>query len=142
MIQLEITFENTITVKDYNFLRQAVDWEEIEQLQAQKGINNSSFLITAVYETQTIGVARVVSDGGYIYLIVDVIVHPSYQGLGIGKELISKIMTYIDSEIKDGQRALINIMSAKGKEPFYKKCGFIENPTNHSGAGMTQWIIK
>jgi hypothetical protein len=39
-----------------------------------------------------------------------------------------------------GQKVYVNLMSAKGKEPFYKKFGFEERPNDKVGAGMTQWI--
>ena len=34
----------------------------------------------------------------------------------------------------------VNLMSAKGRESFYKQFVFIERPDDKFGAGMTQWI--
>jgi len=36
----------------------------------------------------------------------------------------------------------VNLMSAKGREPFYEKFGFNVRPNENRGAGMDQWIQK
>ena len=137
-----IDYVHMITVKDYNFLRKSVGWNEIEPAQAQAGINNSSFLVAAVNDEKTVGMARLVCDGGYVAVIVDVIVLPEYQGKGIGKCLLQKVMDYIIGNLKDGQSVFVNLMAAKGRESFYRKFGFIERPNENLGCGMTQWISK
>lgn len=59
---------------------------------------------------------------------------PEYQGKGIGKKLMDKIMGYFDRRgIRD---AMIGLMAAKGKEGFYKKYGFMTRPNKKHGAGM------
>ena len=35
----------------------------------------------------------------------------------------------------------LNLNSAKGKEPFYAKLGFVERPNEDAGAGMNQWLV-
>ena len=137
---MEIKYTDKISVADYNYLRKSVEWAELESNQALEGINNSAYLISAVVNNKTVGVTRVVSDGGYIALIVDVIVSPDFQGNGIGKTMMRKAMDYIKSTVSNGRIVLVNIMSAKGKESFYSQFGFEERPTEKLGAGMTQWI--
>ncbi len=58
---------------------------------------------------------------GLYYLIVDVVVHKDYQGKGIGKLLIEKIVKFVEDNTKEGQRASINLISMKDKEEFYEK---------------------
>ncbi len=133
-------FVHTISVADYNHLRRSVGWAVVEETQAQAGICNSFFLVAAVDNGHTVGLTRVVSDGGYFMLIADVIVLPDYQGKGIGRAMIEQAMARIRAHIKPGQSAMINLMAAKGKESFYKQFGFIERPNDRSGAGMAQYI--
>ena len=68
-------------------------------------------------------------------------VKPKYQKQGIGKKLVSECIAYIDSQLKDGWRIKIIIVSAKGKEQFYEKFGFEQRPNEHDGAGMQVWRI-
>lgn len=135
-----IDYFHTISVEEYNFLRKSVGWKEIQSEQAQKGLDHSSYLVTAVDREETVGLARLVSDSGYIAVIVDVIVLPEYQRQGIGKSLMQKVLDYIKRNLEDGQSVLINLMAAKGKEPFYSQFGFEKRPTEDQGCGMTQWI--
>jgi len=139
---MTIDYKNDISVQDYNFLRKSVGWNEININQAKVGISNSLYLITANNMNKTIGLVRVVGDGGYIAVIVDVIVLPEYQGKGIGKSLIQKIMELINNDLKEGESVFVNLMAAKGKEPFYRQFGFIDRPNEIMGCGMTQWIRK
>ena len=137
-----IDYKNDISVEDYNYLRKSVGWNEIDITQAKVGISNSLYLITAIHMNKTIGLVRVVGDGGYVAIIVDVIVLPDYQGIGIGKILLQKIMKFINSGLLEGQSVFINLMSAKGRETFYKQFGFTERPNELMGCGMTQWIKR
>lgn len=142
MTCLQIKYGNTISVDDYNYLRKSVGWNEISAKQAQTGINNSTYIVSAVYKDKTVGAARVVSDGGYIAVIVDVIVLPEFQGKEIGKTMMKMVMEFIKSNIAEGEGVFVNLMSAKGRESFYKQFDFIERPNDKFGAGMTQWISK
>jgi len=137
---LDIKYVKQISVEDYNYLRKSVGWAEIERSQALAGINNSAFIISALVNDKTAGAARVVSDGGYIVVIADVMVLPEYQGNGIGKTMMQKVMDFIKGNVNEGQCVFVNLMAAKGKEPFYSQFGFETRPNESLGAGMTQHI--
>ena len=137
---MEIHYMNTISEKDYNRLRKSVEWDEIPTKRAQTGLNNTAFQIVAVAGSVPVGMARVISDGGYIRYVADVVVHPDFQGYGIGQTMLNKIMEHIHSDVEDNDKILVCLMAAKGKESFYKKFGFGERPNDDFGAGMSQWI--
>jgi predicted GNAT family N-acyltransferase len=52
-------------------------------------------------------------------------------------KIVSDIMKYIKEEYPKG--TMVCLMSAKGKENFYKKFGFVERPNENYGAGMIQF---
>jgi GNAT superfamily N-acetyltransferase len=135
-----IEYVNKISLADYTGLRHSVGWSAVEDAQAKIGIDNSFFLVVAMAQGRAVGMTRVVSDGGYFMLIVDVVVHPDYQGKGIGYEMMAQVMAHIHAYLQPGQSAMVNLMAAKGKEPFYEKFGFIERPNDKLGAGMVQTI--
>lgn len=134
------TYTNKITVEQYNGLRKSVGWTEIQQELAEKGLENSAFLIMLTDDDVPVGMARVITDYGYIVLVADVIVHPAYQAKGYGKIIMTKVMEYIYKNTAPGQKKAINLMVAPGKEGFYRKFGFIERPNDKQGPGMTQYI--
>ena len=138
----DVQYVKKISVSDYNMLRKSAGWNEIAKAQAQTGINNSAFLVSAKFEEKTVGMARLITDGGYIAIIVDVIVLPEFQRKGIGKTMMTMLMEYIQDSITKGEGVFINLMAAKGRESFYKQFGFIERPNDKLGSGMTKWISK
>lgn len=75
-----------------------------------------------------VGMARIVSDGGYTYFITDVIVHPDYQGYHIGTELISRVLDYIQKDVMDGETVMVSLMAAYKRDSFYHRFGFPSRP--------------
>lgn len=137
-----IRYDHNLEVADYNKLRASAGWGTMPEKQAQAGLNRSDFVIAAKNDHETIGMSRVLTDGGCVALILDVVVLPQYQGHGIGRALMQAVMAYIEGRIDEGEVSHICLMAAKGKEGFYKKFGFEERPNDKSGAGMTKWIRK
>ena len=137
---MDVTFKNRIPVKDYIRLRRTADWNELSRRQVRTGLRNSALQLAARHKRKTVGMARVVGDGGYVMLIVDVIVLPEYRGKGIGTKIMEKLMECIHESIKDGEGVMVQLMSAKGRENFYKRFGFATRPNDALGPGMSQWI--
>lgn len=137
-----LNYLNKISVENYNALRKSVGWPEIEKNQARTGLINTIYLLAAVEDGQTIGMARLVGDGGYVNYIADVVVRPDCQGRGIGKYMLQQILDYIDGNLTAGQTAFVCLMAAHGKEPFYEKLGFSRRPNEKMGSGMDLWVRK
>ena len=68
--------------------------------------------------SRLIGAGRALADGVDCSYICDVAVHPTHQGSGIGKEIISKLV-----DRSRGHKKII-LYAVPGKEPFYRKLGF------------------
>jgi GNAT superfamily N-acetyltransferase len=136
-----ITFRNEIPEKEYNDMRENAGWRRLGPEQARTGLDNSAYLISAWDEERPVGIARVISDMGYIYLIADVIVIPKYQGCGIGRSLLEHIEAWLNEIKKQRPTIMVYLMAAEGKEGFYEKFGFRRRPgADHMGAGMSKWI--
>ena len=140
-MQEMITYKNEIPAGDYNDLRVGAGWRSLDLQQAETGLRNAAFLISAWDGARPVGVARVISDRGYIYLIVDVIVAPDYQRLGIGTRMIRAIEDWLAREKEGKPTMMVYLMAAEGKESFYEQFGFRRRPgEGHMGAGMTKWM--
>ncbi|MGF7144560.1 GNAT superfamily N-acetyltransferase [Anaerotaenia torta] len=133
--------ENSLQYADYFSLRQCIGWDNLSQEQTIQALKKSLYDIVAIDKERVIGMGRLIGDGLY-YIIADVIVIPEYQGKGIGSELIKRIVDYADRQTPAGSRASIQLIAAKGKEPFYEKMGFKQLPNEHCGAGMRKIIHK
>ncbi len=86
--------------------------------------------------------ARVVGDGGYVFFICDVIVHPDYQSQGLGRKIIENVLGWLEDQVEEGETIMVNLMSAMNKEEFYGKLGFHKRPFGNHGSGMSRWISK
>ena len=139
---MNITFTNFVSVEDYALLRASAGWRAIHPEQAKAGIDGSAFVVAAKDGEKTVGVARLIWDGGYGALIKDVLVLPDYQEQGIGKEMVARIIGFLESKLKPGYGIAVDLMAAKGKEGFYERFGFAAHPNEYRGAGMELWLTK
>ena len=137
---MNITYTNSISAENCNKLRNSAGWPQMHNKQIEIGLSNSTFIVVAMDNDIIVGMARIISDGGYVYFIVDVIVLPEYQRKGIGKTMMKMIMDFIDRKLEDGHCIQIDLLAARGKEKFYEEFGFIRRPNDVFGCGMTQRI--
>ena len=137
-----LEYSNILSTMEYCELRSAVGWQPIIEEQAQSGLQHSDFVIACREGKNIVGCARIFWDKGYIAYLADVMVKPEYQNQGIGKTLVNSCISYIDRQLKDGWRIKIVIVSAKEKEKFYEKFGFVTRPNESDGPGMQMWRFK
>ncbi len=71
-----------------------------------------------------VAMGHTISDGVIHALIVDVIVDPEWQGRGIGREVMRRLITRCDEAGIES----IQLFAADGKAPFYEKLGFSRRP--------------
>lgn len=93
----EVVIRETVpAVEDFLRLRLAAGMTGRSREAAERGLPNSLFGVIAVASGATVGMGRVVGDGGCNFEIVDVAVDPAYQRRGIGRRLVQAIIDYLD----------------------------------------------
>lgn len=112
-----------------------VDWEELSNLyriaplgekkpaDLQVAFSNSMFKCFIYKNGKLIGVGRALADGRDCSYLCDVAVHPEFQGVGLGKAIITRL-----KELSAGHKKII-LYAAAGKEGFYNKLGFLRMNT-------------
>lgn len=136
----DIIFGDKLTAEDYNNLREKVNWSRLTDKQAVRGLENTTFLITAKVKDKYIGMGRVLFDYGCTAYICDVIVVPEYQKQGIGKRIMELLINRVAHAADQGDKIMFILGASKGKENFFAKLGFGLRPSDFYGAGMTRWI--
>ena len=91
---------------------------EKERIALENSIN-----VSARSGQELVGFLRIVTDGSYIFYIVDVMVDPDYQSRGIGTKLVLNSL----EEMKKRGFMKIFLTAIPGSEPFYESLGF--NPS-------------
>ena len=141
VLDLNIEYkENVLTANDYLMFIDTLNEYVATEEQAELSISNQVFSIMALKNGKPIGIARLLGDKATYWIITDVLVLPKYQGKGIGKELMERLIQYIQENAPKGEH-LVFLLSNKGQEGFYRKLGFAELPNNEEGAGMAMEII-
>lgn len=104
-------------------------WDEIPRLLQQVGMSyttsdihcksfQNSYSVVFVFDEQTlIGFGRAISDGVRQAAIYDVAIDPTYQGKGIGRDIVKQLMASIPD-------CNFMLYASPGKELFYEKMSF------------------
>jgi ribosomal protein S18 acetylase RimI-like enzyme len=112
-----------------------VNWDELSALyraaplgdkkpaHLQKVFSNSLFASFVYDGERLVGAGRALADGGDCSYICDIAVLPSHQGTGLGKQLVGDLV-----ERSRGHKKII-LYAVPGKEPFYRKFGFLRMKT-------------
>ena len=77
----------------------------------------SNLIVTARLDGRCVGLARCMSDGGWVAYCADLAVDDRYQGRGIGRGLLAKVKEII------GDGVGLALLSVPAAIPFYEKMG-------------------
>jgi len=100
-------------------LRAAVGWDRSEDTQ-ERVLRGSYRYYLVRHEGRLIAFVNAVSDGIADALLVNVIVHPEYQSIGVGRAIVQKAVEDLSA---DGIQCIQTTFLPE-LEGFYRKCGF------------------
>ena len=133
---------DVLTPELFQELYQSVGWEAPGLDQITMALSHSFATFCAYDGEKAVGMVRLLGDGGMSFYVKDFAVCPEYQGRGVGRLLMAAVEDYILSNIPDGWAVSLELISSKGKEPFYEKFGFEQRPCDWDGAGMFKMLRK
>ncbi|WP_435345207.1 GNAT family N-acetyltransferase [Haloarchaeobius sp. HRN-SO-5] len=97
---------------------------------AEAGVPNSHYAVTAVAvdrdadgpgtDGTVVGMGRVVGDGGTVFQVTDVVVHPDHQRRGLGSRIVDALVTHLRETAPES--AYVNLLA--DVEGFYERFGF------------------
>lgn len=128
--------ENIDNVEEYNYLFDIVGWGSYPKEISKKALSNNIYSVSIYDNDNIIGYGRLIGDGIIFLYIHDIMVKPEYQGKGIGKTIMKKLLSKVEELRKENPDLLLYLGASKGKEDFYRKCGFITREEAGLGAGM------
>lgn len=124
-----------------------VDWKSVSELLKKVGMayyepdvqkkafEASQSTIFAYHANKLIGFGRALSDGAYQAAVYDCAVSPEYQGKGIGKAIITNILSEVEN-------CNVILYARPGKEGFYKKYGFRKMKTGMANFVESDVMVK
>lgn len=139
MIEYKI---NTLDVNTYLDLRKSVNWKILTDEQAQQALEHSLYTVCAYEKDKAVAMGRLVGDGVVICYVQDLVVRPQYQHMGLGGQILTKLIARCEQMQLENTELMLCLMCAKGREEFYHKYGFLSRPTEALGPGMIQYLHK
>ena len=131
-----MTYKNTVSAEEVNFLRASVGFRQILPEQLNAGLNGSALIVSACDKSQIVGMARLIWDGGYVALIPDILVMPEYDSQVIQEKLITQILDFFRSKLKPGFGIQVDIKAWNYREGFYESLGFQLSTSERRGTPM------
>lgn len=112
-------YNEIVSAKDLSDLRESVGWNRMED-EYNNPLMTSYYHIAAYEADNLIGYIDSVSNGVTDAYIQDLMVHPDYQGKGLGTELMNQMIAYL----KENRIYIISVVFEESLKPFYDRFGF------------------
>lgn len=125
--------DREIDLYELEELCNAVGWARRPIRKVKKAIQHS-FLVVTMWEQQgnrrrLVGFSRATSDHAFNATIWDVVVHPDFQGQGLGKALMQQLIKKLRSE----DISNVTLFADPHVVDFYKGLGFMPDPEGIKG---------
>jgi len=130
-----VSISKEIEPMQWLFEQGSIDWTALSELyriaplgdkrpdDLKRAFSNSMHKCFVVEDGVLIGAGRALADGVDCAYLCDIVVHPDFQGRGLGRAITAKL-----TEMSAGHRKII-LYANPGKEGFYRKLGFMRMRT-------------
>lgn len=132
--------KNMIEPKDFVNIRANLNWNYIPYDLVKKAIEGSMVNISVFDNNKCIGVGRIVGDNVLKGMLTDIMVIKEYQKKGVGKMIVTSLISELDTMIKEGESFQLEASPTANNRDFYIKCGLKYKPENQDGVYL--WIRK
>ncbi len=93
----EVYEDRLPTMAEFGGLFDSVGWPRYGTTTAAAALDGSLLGIVALADGEAVAMGRVVGDGAQFFYIQDVVVRPAHQGRGIGRQIVSRLMSAIEA---------------------------------------------
>ena len=131
--QIFFSHERDFDPYELEKLCHAVGWSRRPLRKVKKAIQHS-FLVISMWEQREnyrtlIGFSRATSDHAFNATIWDVVIHPEFQGQGLGKALMKQLI----KELRRADISNITLFADAHVVDFYRELGFMPDPEGIKG---------
>ena len=126
----------TPSVDDFLRLRKVSGLSEKSRQAAELGLPNTWFAVTVRHQGGTVGMGRIIGDGGTAFQIADIAVEPQHQGKGLGKRIMAALVGHIQANAPD--TGYVSLIADGDARHLYAKFGF--EPVMPASIGMALWL--
>jgi GNAT superfamily N-acetyltransferase len=124
----------TPSVETYRRLRGAAGMSERSVEAAMRGLAGTLFAVQILKDGETVGMGRVVGDGGCHFQVVDIAVAPADQGRGLGRRIMTEIAAWLERSVPAS--AFVSLFADGTAHALYAQFGFAPTAPGSIGMGM------
>jgi GNAT superfamily N-acetyltransferase len=123
-------------IGDYLLLRDRAGLSPRRRDQAEAALGGSWAAVHVVHEVdaRTVGMGRILGDGGWYFHVVDMAVLPEHQRRGLGDAILTALLERIRHEAPAG--AYVNLIADSPGRRLYARHGFV--PTAPASIAMAR----
>nr|YP_009398808.1 hypothetical protein [Cliftonaea pectinata]ARW68075.1 hypothetical protein [Cliftonaea pectinata] len=133
LLNIYLSTDNNINLYELEKLCDAVGWIRRPLKKVKIALENSFLIVSIFYyknhKKELIGFARATSDNSFNATIWDVVIHPDFQGKGLGKALMNQIIKLL----RNYDISTITLFADPQVIKFYRHLGFIIDPDGVKG---------
>ncbi|EJS67461.1 N-acetyltransferase [Bacillus wiedmannii] len=119
--KISYTIEHPTNFNELLALYESLGWNSLKLTvnELEQMCKQSWYVIYAFKEQQLIGMGRVISDGVITGVICGVCVLPKYQSIGIGKEIVERLIQHCEQN-----KVIPQLMCVERLQSYYESIGF------------------
>ncbi|KAF1706394.1 GNAT family N-acetyltransferase [Pseudoxanthomonas sacheonensis] len=111
-------------VDDYRRLRSVSGLSPKSAEAAALGLANTLYGVSLKRGDDTIGMGRIIGDGGCFFVVVDIAVQPEYQRRGLGKRIMGALDAWLRAHAPDSSN--VSLFADGDARHLYAQYGFVE----------------
>ena len=116
-----------LTAEQFTALWESVWGNAPTMEQVSLALENTLFTVSICDGEKCVAMARMIGDMGLCCYIKDVVVHPDYQGRGLGRTIIDELLRFVNEHGISGTSVFVELAAMPDKVPFYERFGFSAN---------------
>lgn len=126
-----VLIERVPTVEEYCGLRARNGLSAKTVEAAARGLPNTIYAVVIEHDGETIGMGRVIGDGGTAFQVTDIAVLGEYRGKGLGKRIVEALVNWLETNAP--KSAYVSLIADGPAKELYAQFGFRETAPESVG---------